>query len=74
MVYFLHTLNGTPATFLPFVGRLIPDGYKVRLQLVRSLAEIRKHERRHRQNCRRFGADGLATLGYVRVETKGKET
>ncbi len=69
MVYFLHTLNGTPATFLPFVGRLVPDGYKIRLQLVGSLAQIRRNERRHRKNCRRFGAEGLSTPGYVRVET-----
>jgi hypothetical protein len=63
-------MNGTPATFLPFVGRIVPDGYKVRLQLVKSLAEIRRNERRHRENVKRFGAEWASTPGYVRVETK----
>jgi hypothetical protein len=68
--YFLHTLNGTPATFLPFVGRIVPDGYKVKLELVGSLAEIQKNERVHRRNSKRFGSEGCWTPGYVKVEVK----
>ena len=66
MTYYLHTLAGEPAGFVPGIGICFANPYGKGVELCRSLKEIRQQQRQHKELCR---VSSGYTLGYRRVRT-----
>jgi hypothetical protein len=65
--YYMHTLDGQPASFAEKDGGIFFPSGNAKVRLVRSLATIRREQNSDREWC---AARGVAPLryGYVRVE------
>lgn len=67
MTYYLHTLDGMPAVFVPNVGVCFATFYGPPNKLARSLKQIRKEQKESQRIRKGDGIDTPFQYGYRRV-------